>query len=262
SLVLFAVLRFTVESMDIVELDHAISSGSSNSSKKAEAGTTADPDADPTSDAAIDAKIDAAIEKKLREKGGAKGDAKAGARANAKTDASGAPEKHIVVSDDLDFSMIDLGDSVGGPLKKRIDRFNKLPRDEKIEQVVAGTTRYGPYAMFVLLPAFAALLKVVYLGRRRRYPGRPRLYGEHLVFAAHNHAFLFTVLVLVFAVPVNVVRNLLAVWIFVYLAWSTHTVYGGSWLGIAVRGFALIVVYFVLFVLVTVGLLFAAILLR
>ena len=47
--------------------------------------------------------------------------------------------------------------------------------------------------MFALLPAFAALLKVVYLGRSRRYPSRPRLYGEHLVFAAHNHAFLFVV---------------------------------------------------------------------
>jgi hypothetical protein len=116
--------------------------------------------------------------------------------------------------------------------------------------------------MFVLLPAFAALLKVVYLGRRRRYPGRPRLYGEHLVFAAHNHAFLFAVLVLLFAVQVSFVRQVLAVWIFVYLAWSTHMVYGGSWFGIAVRGFALFIVYLVLFMLVTAGLLVAAILLR
>jgi len=158
--------------------------------------------------------------------------------------------------------MSDFGDSVDGPLKKRIDRFNKLPRDEKIEQVIAGTIRYGPYALFVLLPAFAALLKVVYLGRRRRYPGRPRLYGEHLVFAAHNHAFLFTVLILTFAMSLSPIRQLLAFWILVYLAWSTHMVYGGSWLGIAVRGFALLTVYFVLFMLVTVGLLIVAVLLR
>jgi hypothetical protein len=128
--------------------------------------------------------------------------------------------------------------------------------------VLAGTTRYGPYAMFVLLPAFAALLKIAYLGRRRRYPGRPRLYGEHLVFAAHNHAFVFVVAILLFTVPISLVRDLASIWIFIYLAWSMHAVYGGSWIGIAVRGFALFLVYFVLFAFVTIGLLVAAILLR
>jgi hypothetical protein len=116
--------------------------------------------------------------------------------------------------------------------------------------------------MFVLLPAFAALLKIAYLGRRRRYPGRPRLYGEHLVFAAHNHAFLFVMCMLLFTVPISLVRDLAYIWIAVYFAWSMHAVYGGSWLGIGVRGFALLVVYFVLFAIVTVGLLAAAILLR
>jgi hypothetical protein len=170
----------------------------------------------------------------------------------------------VVIDEDLNFSAgdLDLPESVGGPLKKRIDRFNRLPRDQKIEQVLAGATRYGPYAMFVLLPAFAALLKIAYLGRRRRYPGRPRLYGEHLVFAAHNHAFLFVVCVLLFTVPISLVRDLASIWIVVYFAWSMHAVYGGSWLGIGVRGFALLIVYFVLFAIVTVGLLVAAILLR
>ena len=269
SLVLFAVLRFTVESMDIVEIDHAISSGPSaspdakasakggakaqdKSGAKGDAGDTktdTKTEARTDTDARIGAKIDSAI------------DAKIAGMAGATPDTKQKQGKHAVLSDEFDFDMSEFGE-VGGPLKKRIARFNKLPRDEKIEQVIAGTTRYGPYAMFVLLPAFAGLLKVAYLGRRRRHPGRPRLYGEHLVFAAHDHAFLFTVLTLIFAVPVSLVRNLLAVWILIYLAWSTRTVYGGSWLGIAVRGFALIVVYFVLFVVVTVGLLFAAVLLR
>jgi hypothetical protein len=266
SLVLFAVLRFTVESMDIVELDHAISSGPSDSPKSAKSAAKADTKVDGKgtvkSAAGAKAKVDATAAAKSDAKADTIASTITDAIAEAKSEMKHAPDKQVVVSDDLDFSMIDLGDSIGGPLKKRIDRFNKLPRDEKIEQVIAGTSRYGPYAMFVLLPAFAALLKLAYLGRRRRYPGRPRLYGEHLVFAAHNHAFLFTVLILVFAVPVSIVRNLLAIWIFVYLAWSTHAVYGGSWLGIAVRGFALLIVYFVLFVLVTVGLLIAAVLLR
>ena len=116
--------------------------------------------------------------------------------------------------------------------------------------------------MLVLLPAFAALLKIAYLGRRRRYPGRPRLYGEHLVFAAHNHAFLFVMAVLLATVPISLVRDLASIWIVVYFAWSMHAVYGGSWIGIGVRGFALLLVYSVLFAFVTVGLLVVAILLR
>src|SRR5262249_25149929 len=75
-------------------------------------------------------------------------------------------------------------------LKKRLDHFKHLSAADKEAQIVDGIFRYGPYAMFVLLPAFGFLLKVLYLGRGRRYPLRPRFYSEHLVFAAHNTAFL------------------------------------------------------------------------
>jgi hypothetical protein len=218
SLVLFAVLRFAAESMDILELDTAIHSDATDSAK--DAGT------------------------------------------RAKPKARHAEEDFVVLDEDLNLSMGELSKSVRGPLKKRIDRFNQLPRAQKLEQVLAGATRYGPYAMFVLLPAFAALLKIAYLGRRRRYPGRPRLYGEHLVFAAHNHAFLFVMAVLLATVPISLVRDLASIWIVVYFAWSMHAVYGGSWFGIGVRGFALLLVYSVLFAFVTVGLLVVAILLR
>ena len=44
--------------------------------------------------------------------------------------------------------------------------------------------------MFVLLPVFAVLLKIVYLGRAPQPSGDGRGFTrEHLVFAAHNHAF-------------------------------------------------------------------------
>ena len=51
-------------------------------------------------------------------------------------------------------------------------------RSRKVEQMLAGALRYGPYAMFALLPAFALLLKLVYAGRRKRHPRRPRLYAR------------------------------------------------------------------------------------
>ena len=163
--------------------------------------------------------------------------------------------------DDLGIKFEDLPDSLA-PLKKRIDRFNHLNRTQKAEQLLGGALRYGPYAMFALLPAFAALLKVVYLGRRRRYPSRPGLYGEHLVFAAHNHAFLFIVTTLLVVIPVEIARQAAWLWILVYMVWSMHAVYRGSWLGIAARVFVLVVAYSILFSFVTLGLLIAAIVLR
>jgi hypothetical protein len=146
-------------------------------------------------------------------------------------------------------------------VRRRLARFNRLPHDEKLEAVMSGVLRYGPYAMFVLLPAFAALLKLVYLGRRRRHPDRPRLYGEHLVFAAHDHAFVFTMVALATVVPAGL-RGPVMAWLTIYLFWSLRAVYGGSWLGAIVRGGTLFVAYLVLFGLAVAGLLLAAVVLR
>ena len=174
---------------------------------------------------------------------------------------SGVESDELITLDgDLNLKLTDLPGTFE-LLHKPIARFNSLPRAQKLEQIRAGALRYGPYAMFALLPAFAALLKVLYLGRRRRYPARPRLYGEHLVFAAHDHAFLFVVGTLLFAVPA-MAGKALALWAVVYLTWSTRAVYGGSWVGIVARAFALLIAYSILFSLVTAGLLIVAVLLR
>lgn len=52
-------------------------------------------------------------------------------------------------------------------------------------RLVGGAVEAAPKCLFVLLPVFAALLKLIYLRRGR-------LYIEHLVFALHCHAFVFT----------------------------------------------------------------------
>jgi hypothetical protein len=64
------------------------------------------------------------------------------------------------------------------------------------------------------------------------------------------------------SVPLALVRQPIALWVFVYLLWSMRAVYGGTWLGMAVRGFVLAVVHFVAFATANIGLLVAAILLR
>jgi Protein of unknown function (DUF3667) len=146
-------------------------------------------------------------------------------------------------------------------LRERVDRFNHLTRSEKGEQISDGMLRYGPYAMFVLLPAYAWLQQIAYLGRARRYPGRPRQYVEHLVYAAHIHTFLFL------AAAVAIVLDswigwLLGAWVLYYLYRAKQTIYRGSRVGGMLRGFFVMVAYTILFVLATVALFVAAILVR
>ena len=114
--------------------------------------------------------------------------------------------------------------------------------------------------MFVLLPAFALLQMVAYFGRARRYPDRPNFYAEHLVFAAHTHAFLFLVGVLAVSIPFKPVGDALAIWCVLYGLSATKVVYRGGWTGLLARGFLVGVTYLVLFALVMVGLPLVAVL--
>jgi hypothetical protein len=147
-------------------------------------------------------------------------------------------------------------------LKKRFVHFNRLNRQEKSEQVFLGVIRYGPYAMFVLLPAFALLQTIVYAGRARRYPDRPSRYAEHLVFASHLHAFLFLACVLALSIPYAPLRIALGTWCLIYGFWATKKVYRGGWVGLFARSFVVGTAYLVLFGLVVVGLLLVAVLVR
>jgi hypothetical protein len=113
----------------------------------------------------------------------------------------------------------------------------------------------------VLLPLFALLLKLAYIGRARRYPARPRRYAAHLVFGAHNHAFLFLLGVLIVLVPISFVRSALTLWAIVYLLWSMKSVYGGRWSGVLARALAILFAYSVFFVFVVGGLAIAAVML-
>jgi hypothetical protein len=81
--------------------------------------------------------------------------------------------------------------------------------EQAIERIKAGIFAALPQAMFVLMPVFALLLKLVYLFKRR-------LYMEHLIVALHSHAFLFAVLLL------GVVLAMLKAWIAPHAAWAGH----------------------------------------
>ena len=148
------------------------------------------------------------------------------------------------------------------PLRNRLEAFNRLRGKERLEQVTNGMLRYGPYAAIGLLPVFALLLRIAYAGRSRRHPNRPRLYAAHLVFGAHNHAFLFLAIGLMVLIDSSAVRATLGVWMVTYVLASMKTVYGGPWTGIVVRALLVAAGYSVFFAVALVGLLLAAVALR
>jgi hypothetical protein len=170
-------------------------------------------------------------------------------------------ERRLHIDDDVNLQLPEDLPGASG-LKKRWQRFEHLSASEKKDQIVDGMLRYGPYAMFALVPAFALLLKLAYLGRHRRYPHRPRLFGEHMVFAAHNHAFFFVACTAALIVPVGWLRAIIIAWIVFYLFRSLRTVYGGSMIGSFARAFLVFAFYSVLVGFATGGLVVAAVLLH
>ncbi|CAG1002427.1 hypothetical protein BURK1_02965 [Burkholderiales bacterium] len=151
---------------------------------------------------------------------------------------------------------------LGERFERHIGAFNRLDRDQKVRELVNGMLRFGPYALIAMLPAFALLVQLLYLGRARRYPERPRRYAEHLVYGAHSHAFVALAVALMIVAPFAIVTTAIALWAVAWLFASMHAVYGGRWSGTILRGMAVTTVYAVLFVVAVVSLLLAAILFR
>ena len=166
---------------------------------------------------------------------------------------------------DKDFNIVFRGAAhtfLTKELQRRFDRFNRLPPQDKVQQIVDGGLRYGSYVAFLLLPMFAALQLSSYVGSGRGDAARPRLYAEHLIYATHLHTFGFMIAALLLAVPIEPIRWLLLVWALYYVVRAKQVVYGGTWRGRVLRSLAVIVVYGIVLIAATVGLVFVAILLR
>jgi hypothetical protein len=104
-------------------------------------------------------------------------------------------------------------------------------------------------AMFLLVPAFALLMRAAFAGQRWRY-------AEHLVFALHLHAFWFLTLAL--ALALHAVPALgAAVWLLVpaYAVWAARQVYGGGWALLGLRLGAVTLGYLALLAMALIALL-------
>ncbi|MBT8051680.1 MAG: hypothetical protein KJO70_10820, partial [Gammaproteobacteria bacterium] len=136
---------------------------------------------------------------------------------------------------------------------KAIERNPNLIMD-KVLDVLPGT-------MFVLLPIVALLLKFWYLFARRYYV-------EHIIFALHNHAFIFVVFIVMLlatslaewrepsgagmlTITADWVRTILTIWIPVYLLLSMKRVYQQGWGLTVAKYFAVSISYLMILGLAT-----------
>lgn len=150
--------------------------------------------------------------------------------------------------------------TVGGPIGERFERNVMRLRDDP-QLYARAVLGVAPTALFILVPLFAVLLKLLYLFQRR-------LYLEHVVVGLYSHAALMLALLLVFcgalATPwlathaawaagtVRVLQILLLWAIPVYLLLMQKRVYGQSWPWTLVK-FAIIgQLYFALFLSVAI----------
>jgi hypothetical protein len=99
--------------------------------------------------------------------------------------------------------------------------FHALSNEEQKKVFAYGFYHYVPYAIFCLMPVFALMLKVLYLGSGRRF-------GEHVLFALHANAFAYLVFCLVLVIPFGLARFALWCWVLGYLPWAMRRVYHSS----------------------------------
>jgi Protein of unknown function (DUF3667) len=101
-----------------------------------------------------------------------------------------------------------------------------------------------PKAMFALVPLFAVLSRLLYLGRGRYLV-------EHVVFALHFHTFAFLLMTALILIR-PILPGGFAGWMFflpagIYLLIAMRRVFGGSWLGNLWRELVLLLLYDIVF---------------
>jgi hypothetical protein len=119
-------------------------------------------------------------------------------------------------------------------LEPRFELIRKNPETE-MARITNEFRRNLPYAMFLLMPMFGLLLKMVY--RKKGI-----LFGEHLVFTLHVHSawFFFTL----FAMFFQSLDGLLLLGLPIYTCFAMKQVYGGRKRGVLARASMLFLLYF------------------
>lgn len=124
-------------------------------------------------------------------------------------------------------------------LKNKWDGRSRADIFRELKSSVMGNI---PYALFMLLPLFALMTKIIYVNRNLYF-------GEHMVYALHVHAFTFFVLLLMAILPASV-GGVIMVAALVYYFIAMQRFFGGRWWATALRYFVIGNVYPILLSLV------------
>lgn len=106
-------------------------------------------------------------------------------------------------------------------LRERLRRLGEMEGSEVAEAILPGVLDRLPVAVFLLVPLFAFMLKLLYI-RTGRY------YIDHFIFALHVHAFAFILFTLMMPVPDAVSRYTTLI-LLVYLVLAMKRVYAQGW---------------------------------
>ena len=127
-------------------------------------------------------------------------------------------------------------------MKANLRALGQLPPNLALRRITDAIIEELPKVMFLLLPVFALLLKLIYI-RRRRY------YVEHFVFALHLHAFAFSLFVLVLVFRWNWVMPTVLLVISLYTLLAMKRVYAQGYFKTIAKWFVLGTSYSILLAL-------------
>jgi Protein of unknown function (DUF3667) len=147
--------------------------------------------------------------------------AKQGAEAGAK-----AAKENAKSPDDDSINVADFNCAAGEKMCQWLKDHLQAKYKGKTQTQVLGMLRDGaianiPYAMFMLLPLFALLTKLLYINRGYYY-------GEHVVYALHIHAFTFFVMLMSALLPDWLAATVLVAAAIYYLV-ALQRFFGGNW---------------------------------
>lgn len=112
--------------------------------------------------------------------------------------------------------------------EKRKEQMTHIQMFRNPELVVTKALKYLSWAFFILLPAFALILKFFYIRRKQ-------LFIRHLFFSIHLHSYLFFILILVFLLNflfesgTDLISLLLLIAFPVYFILALRKFYRQSW---------------------------------
>lgn len=193
-----------------------------------------------------------------------------GPTADSVSDATAGP-RHVIVpieSDDAFFGIrmdtastsdttlvhVNFGiDALDRRVVARLGELRDLPPAEIGRLIARGMVERAPAGMFLLLPVFAALLKLMYI-RSDRY------YVEHFVFALHTHAFAFLMFTLMMPFSGTPVEVVLFLWVVLYYFLAMRRVYAQGVVMTLIKYFAVTIAYVILLSFVMLGVVAVALL--